>query len=205
MVQIRVSFEGVEAVREMISPQGIQRATRSGLQAAMQELARQSQRTANEQIYARPVNGGTRTRDYERSLHIGSRGNIARIDYSSNVIEFGTETDHSAFVEYDTRPHVIRPRTARALSFAPVVGHSLGVLPIRRGSKVTPRGTGFFRGARGSVVAKPGKFSTVTVKSVNHPGTKGLHVLELASSGASADMIFQAYSDAFAASLERRA
>ena len=76
-----------------------------------------------------------------------------------NKVTIDTKVAYAPFVEYGTRPHIIRPKSRKALAW-PTGGQSAAGLG--RGTQGTLRGKGSFAFA----------------KVVHHPGTKGHHYMK---------------------------
>lgn len=99
-----------------------------------------------------PVNDGNLKSSISSEV-FGEAG--ARITVSAN---------YARYVNDGTRPHIIRPRNARCLAFAPF-GAKAGI----KGGR--PSATFSFGGKTANV-------GMVCVKVVHHPGTKGSHFVE---------------------------
>lgn len=104
------------------------------LASAMRESAGQSQITTQNVL----VNSATYIKadmESRAPVRTGRLRQSIKIDVHQDRIVIGPHTEYAAFVEFGTKPHVIRPKGKKALSF-------------------------FVGGQR------------ITVKSVNHPGTR---------------------------------
>jgi len=84
--------------------------------------------------------------------NLGRSIRLARATDTSALTVAGA--NYAPFVEYDTRPHIIRPRQAKMLRFA------------AKGTPVTLSGR-----VRKAAASKPGAYRFARV--VRHPGTKG--------------------------------
>ena len=103
-----------------------------------------------------------RTRNLSRTIRPGR----VTADYAEIVAGGQRDVGYAAFVERGTRPHIIRPRTKKALAFA-----SQGITTERFGPKAKLKFTLAGRLSAGSV-RRFGNAAFVVVKSVHHPGTR---------------------------------
>jgi len=148
-VEMNISITGLDELRKRIDPAWFQAVLERGLKAAVIHLeGKVKERT--------PV----RTGRLRASITHGGKG----LRYT-----VGTDVKYARFVEEGTKPHVIRPRTKKALAWS--------------GGGRTAAGLG--RGPQGT---KKRGGQLIVRKRVNHPGTKGTQMFERAGQESFADL-----------------
>ena len=139
MTTLGIKVGGIDELRRRLDPARFDAVLARGLAAAAIHLQGE-------------VKERTPTRTGQLRASITKKGSGLRY-------EVGTRVKYARYVEEDTRPHEILPRTKQALAWPGGGGSAAG---LGRG----PQGT-----------LKKGGFLIVR-KRVHHPGTKGVHMFE---------------------------
>jgi hypothetical protein len=104
--RLSVSVKGIEELRRKYTSSALTGASQAGLGAALLQTESEAKDAATSHV---------RTGAYRASLGQGGTGNIRRLRPGNAT--FGSRIHYAQILEGGSKPHVIRPRTKKALAF----------------------------------------------------------------------------------------